>query len=455
MFSGTDPGVDEGHRTDMFLGAMTDREFTVTDRGGSMHLRECLEGLRGKKIAVLTFGCTFNQGDSRILERILADLGCVLGCTVREADAVVVNTCTVVGITERKMIRVLRALHDKPLYVTGCMAQVQREEILSVCNPVFLPLPSGAGIHQEGGPPLPYDVGIVQLGSGCQGSCTYCITRLARGPLRSYPGNTILADVRSAIRSGAAEIRLTAQDCSAWGQDTGESLPDLLARIGEVPGTFRIRVGMMNPATILPILDPLAESFGTENVFRFAHIPVQSGSDRVLRRMGRMYSPEDVIGISCALRRRNPDITLATDIIVGFPGEEEDDVTSTIDLLNRMRPAKINITRYSPRPGTVAAMFDAPIDRVKKDRSRLVQYNAGKIYRQINRTLVGSTHPVLVTERIRPGTVLARTATYTGIVLEGDFSIGTELDARITEDRAYFFIGEPAGRMSPPGSSRS
>lgn len=416
-------------------------------------LEESLESLRGKKVAVLTFGCTFNQGDSRILERILSDLGCVLVGTDHEADAVVVNTCTVVGATERRMVRLLRSLRDMPLYVTGCMAQVQREEILSVCNPVFLPFPSGAGRQREGRLPLPHDVGIVQLGSGCRGSCTYCITRLARGPLKSYPGNAILDGVRSAVRSGSAEIRLTAQDCSAWGQDTGECLPDLLARVGRIPGTFRVRVGMMNPATILPILDPLAESFGTANVFRFAHIPVQSGSECVLRRMRRMYSPDNVIGITSALRRRNPDITLATDIIVGFPGEEEDDVLATIDLLHRMRPVKVNVTRYSPRPGTPAARFDAPVDRVKKDRSRLVQSNAMKIYRQANRTLMGSSHRVLVTEQIRPGTVLARTENYTGIVLEGNYPVGTELDARITEDRAYFFIGEPSGRIHPPEPS--
>jgi tRNA A37 methylthiotransferase MiaB len=428
------------------------REFTLgsSDPGQP---GDPFRSLRGKKVAILTYGCTFNHGDTRILERILADCGCTLVGSAAEADAVVVNTCTVVGTTERSMIRVLRAHKDKPLYVTGCMASVQQEAILSVCSPVFLPSPSSDRAYRGYSPLLSHDVGIVQLGTGCPGSCTYCITRLARGPLKSNPGHTILEEIRAAACSGMAEIRLTAQDCSAWGQDTGESLPDLLNCTAEIPGTFRIRLGMMNPATLLPILDPLAESFRTGNLFRFAHIPVQSGSARVLNGMGRMYTPEDVIGIVGALRKRNPDITLATDVIVGFPGEEDDDLSATLDLLNRISPAKVNITRYSPRPGTPAAALKAPVDRMKKERSRRVENHAREIYRQLNQTLLGSSHRVLVTERIRPGTVLARTASYTGIVLNQDLPLGTELTVRITGDHLFFLMGEPSPDHPDEGAS--
>ena len=404
-----------------------------------------LRDLSGKKVAILTFGCTFNQGDTRIMEHMLTDLGCSIVISPDEADAVVVNTCNVIAATERKMLRVLRTLRERPLYVTGCMALTQRDEILSVCTPVFLSPPSRAGTCRGSSTAHRYDVGIVQMGSGCPGSCSYCITRLARGPLKSYPGHLILEEIHAAVRSGTAEVRLTSQDCSAWGQDTGESLPVLINRIGEIPGTFRVRLGMMNPATILPVLDPLTESIGNRNLFRFAHIPVQSGSDHILRKMGRKYTADDVIGIVSSFRRRNPDITIATDIIVGFPGEEEEDVQATLDLLGRMLPAKINITRYSPRPGTPAATLKAPLDRVKKERSRSIQRHAVGIYQQLNRSLIGSSHQVLVTERIKPGTVLARTDTYTGIVLHHDLQIGSELTARITEDRTYFFLGEPCG----------
>jgi threonylcarbamoyladenosine tRNA methylthiotransferase CDKAL1 len=413
----------------------------VTERDYSGQLRD----LSGKKVAILTFGCTFNQGDTRIMEHMLTDLGCSIVISPDEADAVVVNTCNVIAATERKMLRVLRTLRERPLYVTGCMALTQRDEILSVCTPVFLSPPSRAGTCRGSSTGHRYDVGIVQMGSGCPGSCSYCITRLARGPLKSYPGHLILEEIHAAVRSGTAEVRLTSQDCSAWGQDTGESLPVLINRIGEIPGTFRVRLGMMNPATILPVLDPLTESIGNRNLFRFAHIPVQSGSDHILRKMGRKYTADDVIGIVSSFRRRNPDITIATDIIVGFPGEEEEDVQATLDLLGRMLPAKINITRYSPRPGTPAATLKAPLDRVKKERSRSIQRHAMGIYQQLNRSLIGSSHQVLVTERIKPGTVLARTDSYTGIVLHHDLQIGSELTARITEDRTYFFLGEPCG----------
>ncbi len=428
-----------------------DRESAM-ERSGSPPYPGGISDLREKKVVILTFGCTYNHGDTRNLEGVLVRQGCTITSSLAEADVVIVNTCTVVGPTERKMLRVLGDCREMPLYVTGCMPPVQREEILSVCDPVFLSSRDVMDAWRKEPVFIPHETGIVHLSRGCPGTCTYCITRVARGPLVSYPEEEILQCIKTQAGSGSLEIRLTAQDCSAWGKDRGSSLPVLLQRIGALPGKFRIRVGMMNPATILPILDSLTGSFRYRNIFRFAHIPVQSGSDRVLRRMGRGYTRDDVIEIVRAFRKSLPDITLATDVIAGFPGEDNDDLAETCDLLNAMMPAKINITRYSRRPNTPAAeMKDLP-GGVKKMRSRLLQRHAQAIYRDLNRPLLGRGTAVIVTERIRPGTVLARTDSYTGVVILRDYPLGTELNVRLAEDRTYFFIGEVSGdsRTSSP-----
>ncbi len=412
------------------------------ERSGSQPPCGDISDLRGKKVVIITFGCTYNHGDTRNLEGVLAGQGCTITGSMADADAVIVNTCTVVGPTERKMLRVLRECRDMPLYVTGCMPPVQREEILTVCDPVFLSPRDITDTWRKGATFIPHETGIVQLSRGCPGACTYCITRVARGPLVSYPEEEILHCIRNQAGSGSIEIRLTAQDCSAWGKDRGSSLPTLLERIGALPGKFRIRVGMMNPATILPILDTLPDSFRYQNIFQFAHIPVQSGSDRILRSMGRGYTRDDVIEIVRVFRKSLPGITIATDVIAGFPGEDNDDLAATCDLLDATMPAKVNITRYSRRPHTPAAEMKDHPGHVKKKRSRFLQRHAEALYRNLNKALLGRDAAVMVTERIRPGTVLARTDSYTGIVLREDLPVGTELNVRPVEDRTYFFIGE-------------
>lgn len=163
-------------------------------------------------------------------------------------------------------------------------------------------------------------IGVVQVASGCVGRCSYCITRLARGRLKSAPPEEILDAVQGLVRSGTLRISLTGQDVAAWGLDRGESLPDLLQAITEIPGRFAVRLGMMHPAPVLRILDPLIDAYASEKMFRFLHLPVQSGSDAVLERMQRGCRAADVIRIVDAFRERYPDMMISSDFITGFPG---------------------------------------------------------------------------------------------------------------------------------------
>lgn len=400
-----------------------------------------LSGLFGKKVYIETYGCSYNFGDTANLAEVIRHHGSLLVDSPDDADAVVVNTCTVVGPTERRMLRRLVALREKPLYVTGCMPLVQREAIFSVCEPVIISPDEIREAYLCVGTVSPGGTGIVQVAQGCLGRCTYCITRKARGPLVSFPLEEIVAKTRAFVESGTYEIQLTAQDVSAWGRDTGTNLAELLCALDAIPGHLRIRVGMMNPATVRPILPGLLDAFLGEHLFRFVHIPVQSGSDRILGEMRRGNTVAEYREIVAAFRSRYPDITIATDFIVGFPGETEDDFARSLDLVRALRPAKVNVTRYSARPFTGPfAAKDFP-DFVKKDRSRLLNALAEEQYADMNEQLIGTTVSCVVTEKLRPGSVMARTANYTGVVIPEDLPVGTALDAVLTKDRKYFFLG--------------
>ena len=398
--------------------------------------------LCNRRVSIETYGCRYNFGDSAKLAEILKHQGCTITDSAEDADAVVVNTCTVVGPTERKMLKRLSALSDRELYVTGCMPVVQKEAILSVCDPVIIPPEAIHDMYRHLGTVAGGGVGIVQLAQGCNGSCTYCITRFARGPLRSFPVHEILRQVQAHIAAGAAEIQVTAQDVSSYGMDRGGSLAGLLTDAGKIPGNYRIRVGMMNPATVLEDLDRIVESFSCEHIFTFVHLPVQSGSDGVLERMGRRYSVEEFCEIVAAFRKRYPDITIATDMIVGFCGETDDEFAQSLDLIRKIRPNKVNVTRYSKRPFTPLSKEKDFPDSVKKDRSRLLLACSEEIYAGINSAYLGKEVPFIVTESVRKGSVMARSPTYQGIVINEDLPCGYLGRAILKKDRKYFFIGE-------------
>jgi threonylcarbamoyladenosine tRNA methylthiotransferase CDKAL1 len=403
---------------------------------------QILETFRDQSVYIETYGCRYNFGDTAKLIEILKSQGNTIVDSAETADSVIINTCTVVGPTERRMLRQLSRFRENDLYVTGCMPEVQREAIFAVCTPTII---SSKTIHEvyrsvktvNGG-----GVAIVQVAQGCVGRCTYCLTRIARGPLKSFPEEEILAEIQAHARTGTPEIQITAQDISCWGSDIGKSLPGLLNSIVDLPGRFMIRVGMMNPATVRGILDDLVDAFASDRIFKFVHLPVQSGSDAVLERMGRGYSVADFEKIVAAFKNRYPEITLATDMIVGFPGETRQDFSASLGLIERVRPNKVNITRYSQRPFTSLPSKEDFPDWVKKDRSRLMNSHTEKVYASINIGYLEKQVPFLVTEKIKKGSVMARSPDYLGIVIDEDLPLGYEGHAILRKDRKYFFIGQ-------------
>ena len=403
-----------------------------------------------------TYGCTMNQGESQDLMHCLSGMGHTVVSEVESADVAVVNTCVVIAPTERKILRRLHKLQEygKRLVIIGCLASVARERLLQefpgalVCGTSDYPsLP--AILRQEFGvmgTTLENDElagsSILPIAQGCRGSCTYCITKIARGDLKSYPIEELRDRAKRSLSQGVSEILVTSQDTAGYGMDGQERLPDLLRAICDLSGDFRIRVGMMNPDNLNDIVDDLAEVYQHPNLYRFLHIPVQSGSDHIIHAMGRRYSAKVFLDLVNKIRTAVPELTIATDVITGFPGETIEDHRATVRLMEDLRPNIINVTRFSARPGTAAeGLEDQVPGLVSKERSRELSALRFHISSQINSSKVGREYSVLVDEKGRGKSVMARTDDYLLVVIQDELPLWKRVRVKITSATPTHFYG--------------
>ncbi len=284
--------------------------------------------------------------------------------------------------------------------------------------------------------------GICSISTGCVGNCTYCIVKQARGELVSRPLPEIVNEIASLLHQGAKEIQLTSQDTAAYGLDIGVRLPELLNAISRFDGDHMIRIGMMNPFTLLDILDDVIGTFGDPHIFKFLHLPVQSGSNSILAHMNRNYTVEDFENIVTKFRARYPGITISTDFITGYPAETDKDCQDTLRLLHKIKPQKVNITRYSSRPATKAAKeYDMP-DWIKKERSRALTKEHHLINNTIFSKRVGENIRILTTEPGINNSTIGRDRNYTNIVVRERLPLGNWYNVRITEARKMYLIGK-------------
>lgn len=422
------------------------------------------------RVAIETFGCTVNQADSEMIARLLEEAGHEL-VDLASADVVVVNTCCVKSATERKVLKRLAAI-PVPVVVTGCLPKADAEAILAVRPDAALvgpreldqvpaalaslgtSSPSRALEHRRldkarlGKRRTPGITARIPIAEGCLGVCTYCQTRIARGPLFSFPRGGLVAEARRAVEAGYRELWVTAQDTAAYGADTGDSLASLIADIVTIDGEFRVRIGMCNPDLIAPQLEDILQCMSGTKVYRFLHLPVQSGSDRVLAHMGRRYTREGYLDIVRRCREAVPDILLATDVIVGYPTEGEDNFDDTLDLLRLARPEIVNITRFSPRRGTPAAELRPLPGSILKSRSRRAAELFRQMQREANEGRTGTTVRALVREEGRKGGMLARTDCYRLVAIPHG-TPGTWTVARVTGSTPTYLIGEPIEDEKP------
>ncbi|MBT3984665.1 tRNA (N(6)-L-threonylcarbamoyladenosine(37)-C(2))-methylthiotransferase [archaeon] len=337
------------------------------------------------KVFVKTFGCTLNQRDSENIVGILQKNGFEIG---EDADIVIVNTCGVKSTTQNKVISYINSL-DKPVYVGGCLPRMldlkkltpnvkgyfDTNSIKKLVEQIKDELFENFSLEKENRLNMEIvrnskDVAIIPISQGCLGNCTYCSVRFARGSLKSYSEEEILEEVRSV--KDYKKIYLTSQDTGCYGNDRGTDLISLLKKVISIEGKFKVRLGMANPEHILPILKELIEVYKSDKIIKFIHIPVQSGSNKVLKEMGRKYSVEQFKKIVKAFREEIKDIHISTDIIVGFPSESDKDFQGTLDLLEDIKPEVLNVSKFAPRPKTEAANMKQLKSEVIKDRSRII-----------------------------------------------------------------------------------
>ncbi|WP_439027382.1 tRNA (N(6)-L-threonylcarbamoyladenosine(37)-C(2))-methylthiotransferase [Haloarchaeobius sp. DT45] len=410
-----------------------------------------------------TYGCTSNRGESRQIESALRDAGHYRVDGPGAADVAIMNSCTVVEKTERNMLRRAKELEAETadLIITGCMALAQGEEFANedidaqilhwddvpqaVTNGEC-PTP-GPGVE----PVLDGVVGILPIARGCMSDCSYCITKHATGKIDSPPVEENVEKARALVHAGAKEIRITGQDTGVYGWEQGErKLHVLLDRIcSEIAGDFRVRVGMANPKGVHGIRDELAAVFAKhDELYNFLHAPVQSGSNDVLGDMRRQHQVSEYVEVVEAFDDALDYWTLSTDFIVGFPTETDEDHAQSLALLRETRPEKINVTRFSKRPGTDAADMKGLGGTLKKERSKEMSELKMHVVGEAYEAMVGQTmEDVLVVEEGTADSVKCRDAAYRQIIVQNASEYGLEpgdfVDLEVTGQNTVYAFGEP------------
>ncbi len=412
-----------------------------------------------RSIYLENYGCTSNRYDLEIMLGLLEQAGHRIVMDPSQADIVIINTCAVKEPTQNRMLHRIASLRGKPLIISGCLPKIDLKAIehvapdfCAVLDPQSITKISTIVEHTDSTtrdrryfsdkPPIkptlpkirlnPY-VEIVQIAEGCLGSCSYCCARFARGQLYSFPKELIVKNVRDAVSNGAREIWLTAQDTGAYGRDRDNSLINLLQDLKQIPGDFRIRIGMMNPNHATAMLDGLCQILPNSRFFKFLHIPVQSGSDNVLNEMRRQYQSAEYTQLVKTLRSRITDITLSTDIIVGYPTETDRDFQLTIDLIQQTNPDITNISKYGHRPGTPAAQLTPLSSATINQRSRRTSLLCQTLSLESNLRMIGKIQEISLTDRTREGKPIGRTDNYKKTILDKDMPIGTKIRIKVTK----------------------
>lgn len=320
------------------------------------------------KIFIKTYGCQANINDSELLAGKLIGEGHQIVDSEEKADKIIVNTCSVKNKTQSKIIHYISEYQNsKEIEVGGCLVKT-----IDLTKKFNVKVIDTINVSKLNKPILrnSNDIGIIQISQGCLNSCTFCATKLARGILKSYRIGDIKRAFESAIENDIKTIYLTSQDNGCYGFDIKTNLPDLLKKLLTVEGEYKIRIGMMNPWHLRKIIKSLVEVYKNSKIQPFIHIPVQSGSDKVLKEMKRIHTVAEFRAAVKLFRKEIPDIDIATDIIVGFPSESEDDFQETYNLISEIKPEIVNISGYSSRPKTKAANMKQLPSEVIKERTK-------------------------------------------------------------------------------------
>ena len=451
-----------------------------------------MESSSKKTFYIETYGCAANRSDSERILRIMKDKNFIQVSSPIKANITIYNTCGVKDPTERKIIKSLEEIEEgqkTKTIITGCLPNISLKAIKKA-NPSFGAIVDTKSTHLIGSViddiltgktnlelfassrtessnkidilPLNFNplIGILTINEGCDGNCSFCGTKLARGKTMSHSPEKLLIQARTMLQNGAKELWITSQDSGAYYYQESEKiweLPELISAICKLPYRFRLRLGMINPDHIIRLQYQRTKNTlfdvieANPQIFHFLHIPVQSGNDRVLTLMKRRYTVAEFQKIIKDIWKRFPGMTLATDIITGFPTETEEEFMDTLELVKWFNPPFLNSSRYGARPGTIAAQMDGQIhDRDSKRRSRLLMKEwEPSATKASSEKWLNWEGQVLVDE---PGkredvngeeTVIARNYAYKQVILPAsDVYLGQFVTVKIIDTTLHYLIGK-------------
>ncbi|MEM1619291.1 MAG: tRNA (N(6)-L-threonylcarbamoyladenosine(37)-C(2))-methylthiotransferase [Fervidicoccaceae archaeon] len=423
-------------------------------------------GGRSRGLYVETYGCPLNKSDSQIMIELAVSAGYELKSSPEEADFLLLNTCAVRRDSEERAMKRIAELRrlGKKLVVAGCLASARPFTLLSLAPEMTLlstgsvhrivealESPPGTAILEHSSikrdllpsyaicPSRDELIAVVPLCEGCLCSCSFCITTVARPNLLSRRPERVVERIAELVERGFYEIQLTGQDLAVYGYDLAGKplLPSLIEEIlCKVGGDYKLRVGMMTPGWFLKIMDELLELYSDPRIYLFFHLPLESGDDRVLRVMKRNYSVDEYVEMVREIRRKFEDAYIATDIIVGHPGEDEEAFENTMRVVRELEFDRVHVAQYTPRPLTLSARLKGVPDHVKKERSRRLSKLCEEVGYKRHARYIGRLVEGVVVERGRG--LVARARNYASIVLpSGSASLGEKVKVLI--ERVTFF----------------
>ena len=417
------------------------------------------------KIWVEAYGCSASFSDSEMISGLIVNGGHTLADSSEESDLNLIVTCSVKDATAAKMVHRIKESNSKPLVVAGCLPKAEQQTVEKFAENASLLGPNSIGktlqvikstldgqkmialddtdITKIGLPKIRLNtaIGIVEIASGCMSECTFCQTKLSKGDLKSYRIGDIVRQVKTEISDGCNEVWLTSTDNGCYGLDIESDLPELVNAVSEIDKQFFIRVGMMNPMYMPKIRDGLLKSFESNKVFKFLHVPVQSGSNKVLNDMKRGHTEKTFRDITNEFRKKFERFTISTDVIVGFPTETEEDFEDTLNLLENTKPDIVNLSKYSQRPGTSAAeMKQIDVTEVKR-RSKITYELINRISEKNNKNWIGWEGQVIFDEE-HEDQIRGRNFAYKPIFVKEKPKIGQISTVKIIDATTHSLIGQ-------------
>jgi len=410
-------------------------------------------------IFVQTFGCSANFAEGEIIKGLLSDSNHNIIQAKEEADVIILNICTVKG-NQNALKEIRKTNQDFPetkLIIAGCIPldiipEVRKiaydvsfinthniNQIITVVEEALADNPieilTKTNLERINLPRIRHNpiVGIIPISNGCDSACTFCSVKFIKGNTKSYAPETIINELKQCIIDGCKEIWLTSQDTGCYGHDINTNIVELLKKIIQVQGDFKIRLGMANPKHIKNYYKELVEIYKSNKMFKFLHIPVQSGSDFILEKMRRDHTAQDYIRIIDYFRTQIPEMTFSTDIICGFPGETREMFEQTLELIKITKTDVVNISRFSARERTLAEkMPDQISEAEKKQRSTELTNIFWQISEEQNKKWIDWEGEIIIDEKGKNNEWLGRNYAYKQVVVNGSFELGQKINVKIT-----------------------